>query len=57
MPGLLLQFFHVISNLEIKKNGHDCKKKKKKLNFSCNLCLMSVKMSHEVVVFDLLWSL
>lgn len=56
MPDPLLQFFHVISNLEIKKNGH-YRKKKKKLNFSCNLCLMSVKMSHEVVVFDLLWSL
>lgn len=30
---------------------------KKKLNVSWNLCLMSVKMPHEIVVFDLLWSL
>lgn len=32
MPDPLLQFFHVISNLEIKKNGH-YRKKKKKIKF------------------------
>lgn len=29
----------------------------KKINSSWDLCLMSVKMPHEIVIFDLLWSL
>lgn len=49
----LLQFLNVFSNLDIYKKSLQLKK----LNFSWNLCLMSVKMPHEIVVFDLLWSL
>lgn len=47
-------FTYIISNLEINKIMVITAKRKKN---SLRICLMFVKMPHEIVVFDLLWSL